>query len=418
MSQKLKALVIGAGERGYGLKSNSELIDIKAIADINPIRRDSFAKSYGLPEEMTFEDGRIPLNKRLNVDFVYVATDDKSHGDLAVTALENGYNLLLEKPMASNPKECIEIVNAHKKSGKTMSVFHVLRYAPFFQRIKKEVVSGKIGEVEQIDLTEEVGYWHFAHSYVRGNWRNESESGPIILTKSCHDLDLLVWLSESKPKTVSSKGSLKFFRKENAPVGALERCTDGCPVNECLYDAREFYLSGDPTKFPFKNVCVGSKTEDSLRKAIETDHYGVCVYKGDNDVLDNQEVDIVFENDIEANFSLRRGGPDMTRKIRVYGTHGMLDGELTSGELTKTIYSGKKGMDKIEHISFGNLGGHGGGDPLLVKEFIEAVRTGKSTLTSSEESLCSHLIAFASEESRKSGKIVLFNNYLKSLQIK
>jgi len=415
MTQKLKALVIGAGERGHALKSNSELIDIKAIADINPIRRDSFAERYNIPKEMTFSEGKEPLNKRLDVDFVYVATDDRSHRDLAVTALENGYNLLLEKPMASNPEGCIDIVKAHKKSGKIMSVFHVLRYAPFFQGIKKEIVSKNIGDVEQIDLTEEVGYWHFAHSYVRGNWKNEDESGPIILTKSCHDLDLLVWLSESKPEAVSSKGSLKFFRKENAPAGALERCTDGCPINKCLYDAREFYFSGDPTKFPFKNVCIGSQTKGSLKKAIQTGTYGVCVFNGDNDVLDNQEVNVMFENGVEANFSLRRGGPDMTRKIRVYGTHGMLDGELISGELTKTIYSGKKGGDKIEHLSFGNLGGHGGGDPLLVREFIEAVRTGKPTLTSPEESLYSHLTAFAAEESRKSGRTVLFNDYLKSL---
>ena len=151
---------------------------------------------------MTFSDGKESLDKRLDVDFVYVATDDKSHRDLAVTALENGYNLLLEKPIASSPQGCIDIVEAHKKSGKTMSIFHVLRYAPFFQGIKKEIVSKDIGDIEQIDLTEEVGYWHFAHSYVRGNWKNEHESGPIILTKSCHDLDLLVWLSESKPEAV------------------------------------------------------------------------------------------------------------------------------------------------------------------------------------------------------------------------
>ena len=415
MTQKLKALVIGASERGHALRSNSKLIDIKAIADIDPIRRDSFAKSYNIPKEMTFSDGREPLNKGLDVDFVYVATNDKSHRDLAVTALENGYNLLLEKPIASSPQGCIDIVEAYKKSGKTMSIFHVLRYAPFFQGIKKEIVSKDIGDIEQIDLTEEVGYWHFAHSYVRGNWKNEHESGPIILTKSCHDLDLLVWLSESKPEAVSSKGSLKFFRKENAPEGALERCTKGCPVKNCLYDAREFYPKGDSTKFPFKNVCIGSQTKGSLKKAIQTSNYGVCVFNGDNDVLDNQEVDIVFENGVKANFSLRRGGPDMTRKIRVYGTQGMLDGELISGGLTKTIYSGKKGEDKIEHISFGNLGGHGGGDPLLVGEFIEAVRTGKPILTSPEESLYSHLTAFAAEESRKSDKIVSFDNYLKSL---
>ena len=137
--------------------------------------------------------------------------------------------MLLEKPMATSEDECRKIVESVKRHKRILAVCHVMRYAPFFRKLKEIVQSGILGEIRAVRHIEQVGYWHQAHSYVRGNWRNADTSSPMILAKCCHDMDILLYLLERKCKKVSSFGSLRHFTPANRPAEATDRCLD-CPL--------------------------------------------------------------------------------------------------------------------------------------------------------------------------------------------
>ncbi|RKX59157.1 MAG: gfo/Idh/MocA family oxidoreductase [Thermodesulfobacteriota bacterium] len=422
---KLNCLVIGAGDRGAMFARIAANLNAKvvAVADQLNKRRDLMADKHDIPNDLMFEEGEDALNSGLPFDVVYIATPDKTHAKLARLALNNDYNVLLEKPMATTPKDCISLIKAQEKTGKSLAVCHVLRHAPFFQTIKKIIDSGELGDVLSIDLTEDVGYWHFAHSYVRGNWKKEKESSPVILSKSCHDLDILCWLADSTPISVFSKGSLRIFRKENAPQTSTERCTDDCPVKDCLFDARKFYLNhGVSANWPFSTISPEDLTEKGRLKAITEGPYGKCVFKCKNDVLDTQDVLIDFENGIKANFALRSGGEEPTRKILIQLERGEISGNLRRGKLNKITYSGRRDEDIVEELDTQQLGSHGGGDPILIKNFLDNIRSQNydTALTSAQQSLQGHLLAFAAEKSRKMGKfgrVLNYKRYLKDLGI-
>jgi len=426
MSKKLNCLIIGAGDRGtlFGKITSHYDAIVVAVAEHNEKRRDLLADQHDIPPDRIFETGEKALNSGLPFDVVVITTQDKSHFKLAKLALQNGYNVLLEKPMATTAKDCISLIKEQEKSGKNLAIGHVLRYAPFFQKIKKIIDSEELGKVLNIDVTEDIGYWHFAHSYVRGNWRKESESSPIVLAKSCHDLDIIAWLANSTPKTIYSRGSLEVFKKSNAPKTSKKRCTDGCPVKDCLYDARKFYLKhGVTVNWPYSTISPEDLTEAGREKAIKEGPYGKCVFKCDNDVCDNQDVIIEFENGVKSNFALRSGGENSTRKILIQFERGEIAGNLLRGKINLIRYTGRKDEGIEKEIDTQQLGSHGGGDPILVKQFFDNIRSqnNKATLTSAQESLQSHLIAFAAESSRKEGKhgkVINFKEYMKKLGVK
>jgi len=422
---KLNCLVVGTGDRGQRFCTNIGKLGgkVAAIAESDEKKRDFVADKYDIPTDLIFEEGEDAIKADLPFDAVYIATPDKTHAKLAILSLKKGYNVLLEKPMATSPKDCIKIIEAQEKSGKSLAICHVLRYAPFFQTIKKLADSGELGKILAIDLVEEVGYWHFAHSYVRGNWRKEEESSPVILAKSCHDLDILSWLAESEPESVISKGDLTIFKKENAPQTSTERCTIDCPVKDCIYDARKFYLNHKgEVKWPYNVISPTDVNEEARLKAISEGPYGRCVFKCDNNVCDFQEVLIYFKNGVRANFVLRAGGAQPTRRITVYFERGEVSGNMWKGKINKVTYSGRRGEDKVENLDTQQLGSHGGGDPRLIKDFFETIRSQNSehALTSAQKSLQSHLMAFAAEKSRKMGKhgrIIDYDRFVRELKL-
>jgi len=391
MERKLETLVIGAGERGRAFAryiQDSDLgIHIVGVADPIEERRNIMSKEYSIKKEGIFETGEDALKEKGKYDFVYIATPDRTHYNLAKMALKKGYNVLLEKPMATTPEECIGIINEQRKSGKNLAICHVLRYSPFFQKIKSEISSRRLGKVKTIDIVEKTAYWHFPHSFVRGNWAKSEESGPTILTKSCHDLDIISWLSEDDPDYVFSQGGINFFKRENAPENSAERCVD-CSIEDCVFDAKKVYLDHEEQRFPHNAISIEDQSEEGRKKAIETGPYGRCAWKCDNDVSDTQNVIISFKKGIQATFSLRWGGDEMTRKINIQLEKGEISGDLYSGQLLKTIYSGRRGENAVEDIGTKMLGSHGGGDPILIQgfnpKFNNLPRKTPTTIISSE----------------------------------
>ena len=395
----MKFVVLGLGSRGgiYSdiLTNKEENCEIVAVCDYKENKQREAIEKYGVKPENVFSNSEDLFAKGKIADALILASMDKDHYQQALKALELGYDLLLEKPMSPNEQECREIIATAEKYGRKIAVCHVLRYAPFYSVLKGIIDSGEIGEVVTVSQTESVGYWHQAHSFVRGNWRNSDETSPMILQKCCHDFDILRWLVGSPCKKVSSFGSLTHFTKENMPDGAAKRCID-CKVEHCIYNAVDFYKT-HPEWFDF--IANG---EMDVEKGMTYLPAGRCVYQCDNNVVDHQVVNMQFENGATAQLTMTAFSEYMKREIHVHGTKGEIIGDM--GREILDIYVFKNGYRRVDIKEMGvELAGHGGGDILLVKEFVDYIKGGDKIRTSAKVSLESHLMAFAAEKSRLSG---------------
>jgi len=427
MKRCVDVMIIGAGSRGmytFGELCKREDVHIKvvAVAEPNKEKRDKMMKEHEISPEFCFKSGEIALSSDRFCDAIINATPDRSHHKLTIMAIKKGYNILLEKPISSSPQECIEIVETQKKYGGVLSLAHVLRYSPFFQEMKKIIDSKRLGKMLSVDLLEEVGYWHFAHSYIRGNWRKKDESGPIILTKSCHDLDILTFLVGSDVSSIVSSGSLSYFKRENSPKGSTRRCVENCKIKKnCPYNSERFYLmEKDSSKIDWPTTVLSpiDKSISARKRALKNGPYGKCVFRCDNDVCDNQVTQIKFKNGVSATFKLIAFGQESTRKIKIYLEKGEINGDLSKGSIRVVEYKGLRYNNSLkqEHISYG--GGHGGGDEFLLKNFVRTILKGdeKSNLSNVQDSLQSHLMAFAAEESRLKKKVLNFQKWKKKLK--
>ena len=414
--KKIKVAIIGLGSRGLNTYAPCaelfpEKLEIVAVADIRPERVELAKKLYNIPDGMCFDSGEALLACEKLADAAFICTQDRQHFGHASAALERGYDLLLEKPISPDEEECRQLVALAEKLGRRVSVCHVLRFTPFYGELKRLLDEKAVGEVVSVQHIENVIYWHQAHSFVRGNWRNSVESSPMILQKCCHDADLLVWLLGRRASKVSSFGGLYEFRPERAPEGSAERCVD-CSVREsCPYDAEKIYLTNEGTgllrgnKWWPVDVLASEPDEEKIRRAIAEGPYGRCVYHCDNDVCDHQVVNIEFEGGATAQLTMaaftKRGGRDTV----ILGTRGEIIANLSEEKIHVMPFDGEN-YDIDIHAMTSDLSGHAGGDTRLVEEFVElvggeteeSVRT--TTLAGSTES---HYIAFAAERSRVEG---------------
>jgi predicted dehydrogenase len=417
------AIVIGAGLRGrftYGgwAQAHPDQLRIVAIAEPDETRREGMAEEQELAPERVFSDWREVLEQPRMADAVIVATGDTLHVEPALAALERGYHLLLEKPMAPDPADCLRVVRAAERAQRILQVGHVLRHSAFYARVHEIVASGQLGAIATLDLKEHVAHWHMTHSYVRGKFRNRRIAAPILLAKSCHDLDLLVWLAGARPRRVSSFGSLSHFRSESAPQGAPERCIQGCRVQQdCIHDAVRFYLDphdGIAQIWPWSDVSPDPSRE-ARRRALETGPYGRCVYRTDNDALDHQVLAVELDGGIMASFTLQGLATHERRTLRISGSAGELRGVLQTGEIEIT----RHGTLDTERIQIeGSEIGHFGGDEGLIARFVDCVSREAldDSLTSGRIALESHLLGFAAERARETGSVVDLDAYCSELE--
>ena len=409
------AITLGAGNRGnvygnYGIEFSKEL-DIIGVAEPISIRKERYAKKHNVLEENRFDTWEDVFNRPKFADAVIITTPDNLHYGPCMKALELGYDVLLEKPIAPSEKECLDILNLANKTGRIVAVCHVLRYAPYFIKLREMIQSGAIGKLISIQHLEPIEHIHMSHSYVRGNWHNSKETTPIILAKSCHDLDILRWLIDKPCKSIAAFGSLKWFKKENAPEGSTNRCTDGCAVEKnCPYSALKIYNKPNGWSSVFDLPDDISKHEEYILEQLKTTNYGRCVYRMENDQPDHYITSMEFEDEITANFSMEAFTSYHGRRTRVMGSHGDITGDMT--EFTHTDFlTGKKTIWDISVDKNNNSGyqgsGHGGGDWRLVTDWINAVKNQNSSLLTStiDASVESHIMGFMAEKSRKSKQI-------------
>ncbi|MEI6132068.1 MAG: Gfo/Idh/MocA family oxidoreductase [Bacillota bacterium] len=404
--RKLKLAVIGAGGRGNAYSSyaltHPDEVEMVMVAEPREGQRQTFAEKYKITDENCFNDYDEFFMLKRDVDLLLICTQDKMHFEPAMIALEQGYDVLLEKPMTPNSEECKALVECSERTGKILAICHVLRYTSFFSKLKSLIDEGRIGKLVSMSLDENIAYWHFSHSYVRGPWANSKESSPIILAKSCHDLDILYWYADSKCKSISSFGDLVQFKAENAPEGAPKRCSDGCPVkNDCLYYAPNIYVHDEHSWLSTANR--SSENISGILEGLKTSEFGRCVYHCENDVPDHMVTAMEFENGVTATFNLNAYTNECYRTIKLRGTLGEISGNIEEDKIEIVDFkSGETHTIELKKVS----SGHGGGDTGIMQSLVTALSVGGKPLTNASESLQSHLMAFAAEQSRVSGKTV------------
>jgi hypothetical protein len=414
IDKPVTAITLGAGSRGnvYGnfAEKFPTLLDIVGVAEPIPLRNERYATKHKIADTNRFNTWERVFERPKFADAIIITTPDALHYAPCMKALEMGYDILLEKPIAPTEKECRNILALAKKTGRIVAVCHVLRYAPYFVKMKELIAQGAVGEVISIQHLEPIEHMHMSHSYVRGNWHNSKTTTPIILAKSCHDLDIIKWVINKPAKQISAMGDLKWFRKENAPQGSTARCTDGCAVERtCPYSAIKMYYEQRQRLGVFDLPDDKTKHPEAIMEKLKTTNYGRCVYRMENDQPDHYITNIRFGDNVTASFSMEAFTSYAGRRTRVMGSMGDMVGDMT--ELVISDFrTGKqtKLVPKAEDVDEYRNSGHGGGDWLLANDFVQAVSQQNPKLLTStiDESIESHIMAFMAEESRKNNKVM------------
>ncbi|MEX2501828.1 MAG: Gfo/Idh/MocA family oxidoreductase, partial [Trueperaceae bacterium] len=386
----VRVVLIGAGQRGadtYGravTEAGPNIARVVAVAEPDATRRDRAAGRFGLAPEHRFASweallATVPAEPPAGgaaPGLAVIATPDHAHVAPAVAALRAGWHLLLEKPIAPDADGVRTVETAAREASGSVTVAHVLRHAPFFTALKRLLTQGAIGRAIGMDHVENVGFWHFAHAYVRGHWRRSDRAAPMLLAKACHDLDLLRWLADAPCDRVHSEGALRWFRPEHAPAGAPERCSDGCPVQAaCPFDAERIYLrrfAGD-AGWP-RSVLAGDLDGDdaAVADALTSGPYGRCVYRCDNDVCDHQTVTATFANGFVATLTVTAFSEENTRTVRIFGTHGEIEGHLGTGRIA--LHEFASGTTVRHDVAPAD--GHADADRALLLDLLGRLRDG------------------------------------------
>lgn len=407
-NRPVRLAVIGAGNRAHKYleyaRRHPERLQPVAIVESNDLRRTEMADRFDVAESCCYSDYNDFFARPVAADAVLIATPENVHFDPCMKAIDAGYHVLLEKPIAQNYEECRTIARRARERSVLVGICHVLRYHPYFAKIKEIIASGELGKIISINHVSAVGIDRTTHGYVRGLWRREEVTNPMLLAKCCHDVDFLLWITGSPCRKISSFGSLRWFRAANAPEGSTERCID-CPVeNECPYSAIDLYCTRRDWISNF-DIPQGHTLDDVLMKELREGPYGRCVYRCDNNVVDHQLLTMELEDESIVSLSMDVFTQDDCRRTHIKMTHG----EIFGDEKTLHVRHFRKGGEQT--YNFENLAKspfHAGADLRLIEDFVDALtRPDHPFLTTVEESIESHHICFEAEQSRLNGKTIL-----------
>lgn len=414
----IKAVCVGAGNRGiiysdFAL-THSDRMKLVAVVDPNELHRTEFAKAHSIGKDMQFASIEDFIKAGVKCDIVINATIDNLHIETTKPLLENGYDVLLEKPITASADELIDLRDCAIRENRNLFICHVLRYTPFYRSIKQHILDGEIGKVVSVNMSEYVGVSHFIESFVVGKWGSEAECGsPFILAKSCHDLDMLCWLNNSSaPQKVASFAERKLFIPENAPEGATETCHT-CPHEKtCKYSLSNiFYGKSGAWKRIILDIDkpASEVTQEDINRQLRVSSYGRCVYQ-QKDLVDRQNVIIKFENGSIGTFDLIGAVAKGTRYIHIVGEDGEILGSHanTSFTLRKYDFKNKSYTDKEISIAVDEKDEHRGGDTGIMSDLCDYLNGDRSSISITDiaDSVNGHLCVYAAEKSRKDEVIV------------
>ena len=422
MAKQIKVVLLGAGNRANVYAKSAlkhpDKMQVVGIVEPDPVRRELMRERYGVSPTRCYENTEAFVAEEKFADAVINGTMDHLHVPTSIPVLKKGYDLLLEKPFAVNEAEARELLRVAEENGRRVVIGHVLRYTDFYRAIKEKLIAGEIGQILSIEQCEHVNYHHMAVSYVRGKWRSEKICfAPMLLAKSCHDIDIMVWMmGEDAPERVSSFGSDLRFGADRKPLDAGTRCMADCPLEgECIFSARANYLAADRWKQYVWRALEGEGELTPERKAesLRTDNpYGKCVWDFERDGnVDHQTVNIRFASGATGSFTMVGGSAKSERNIHIVGTHGEIKGTFEDGRFVvrKMLPDTKEGYTEqvfdlnADGDMIGARGGHGGGDRNLVLDFLEYLNGGEPSVSCATlaDSMRSHLVVFAAERARK-----------------
>ena len=421
--KKIKFIVVGYGNRAAIYCRNAMKLDknVEFVACVDPDTKKlvKAQKELGVSSEMCFTDLEELVRYGKIADCVINGTMDKLHLQTALPFLELGYDMLLEKPLTNNAIDLIMLKRTAEKNNCKLITCHVLRYTPFYKKIKELLLDGAIGKTVHIETSERVCIPHSSSSYIRGKWNNESVCGSsYLLAKCCHDIDLLCWFNNSTtPETVISFGGRDYLIPENAPKGAGNRCLVDCPhVDDCIYSAKWIYVENDYLKHgPWQMVGLDydTLTKEQKIESLKTDNpHGICAYKIKSDLIDHQEVMVKFKDGSTATHSLLTTASRATRSIFIQGTRGEIEGDVVEGKFVLRAFNKETLKYDVEEFNFndrdGETGGHFGGDEGIVRNLLSILKGDKPTVSYSpvQDSINGHLLVYAADKSLKENKII------------
>ena len=407
--------VLGCGGRGcaYAVRiaRTKKNFSFAALCDPVPSQMERLQRVASTSVEALFTDEE-EFFKEKRADALIIATPDREHVMQAIRAMRLGYDILLEKPISDSREEIEELLKVQEETRRQIIVCHVLRYGPGYQKCAEILESGKLGKLYAIDASERVAYWHWAQAYVRGIGASIELGHPAILAKCSHDLDLIQSYAKSECDTVSSVGELSFFRPENAPEGAADRCLDCKHMDTCPYSAKRIYIdgwhqAGEPEyTWPYtKATTVYPHTEETLMEGIRTGENGQCAFMCKVDKVDHQFVQMTFKNGVKASLKMVYA-QEPGRRLVFYCTHGELVFDEREEKIEVRVFG-----EEPENINLANIleegNAHGGGDTVLSKTFCDMIEGIATCPTTLNESVECHLMGIAAEESRKAGGILV-----------
>ncbi|KAJ2955583.1 hypothetical protein NQZ79_g8440 [Umbelopsis isabellina] len=432
LSRPITVIFIGAGSRGTTYAEFARVMPswmkIIAVAEPDPQKRELFRQAYDIDTNNAYEDWKPIAAKPKMADAVFICTLDHQHFQPAVTFAGLQYHIFLEKPMSVSISECAKITAAAEAAGTVFAIGHVLRYSPFHRRIKEILDTKELGEIINIQHVEPVGWYHFAHSYVRGNWHKEADSTFSLMGKCCHDIDLLQWWTGLQYAKVSSFGSLTCFNKDNKPTqaGSSTQCLE-CPLQDtCQFSAKTIYMKH---KW-HTSILSPSRNISDIEEAVKTGPYGRCVYEMDNDVCDNQVVNIQFQRGERATPTatltmIATSNALCQRKVRIYCSNGDIEADEEQSYIKVTNFSTRSTISINPYKGNTITTGHGGSDMGIVRSFLLAIdaykrgdyREASDRIPPAREALNAHLFVFAAEHARKTGTVVDVDQFIRE-QIK
>ena len=402
-------VAIGAGNRTNKyleyVRRNPDKARLIGVVELNDLRRQKVAVEFGLDASCCYTDYRDFFRSPLEADAVMICTPENMHFEPAMLAIEAGYHVLLEKPIAQTLEECLAIGEAARRKNVIVSVCHVLRYHPYFIKLKELACSGELGNIISINHCTSVGVDRATHSFVRGLWSREADTNPMLISKCCHDIDFLLWLTKTRCRKITSFGSLRWFRSKNAPEGSAERCID-CKVEaQCPFSAVDLYRVRRDWISNF-DIPQGKTIDQVIEDELREGKYGRCIYHCDNDVVDHQIVSMEMDSEVTINFSMDLFTLKDHRKTHICLTEGEKDGNETLLRVRRFRGGAETDNDfsNLSHQPF-----HAGADLDIVADFIDAIHSEEKYLrTSIDLSVESHRICFEAERSRKEQRMVLF----------